>query len=1416
MKRKFYFLNRMQRVLFLLGFMIFSSFSIHAQTVFHVSTTGDDSDDGLSWVTPLRNLQTALDLATSGDEIWVAQGTYYPDEGAGQAPDDRGSTFTLKAGVKMLGGFLGVSGAIIPRDAELFPTILSGDIDQNDTTVAMGANSFHVVTGADNAFLDGFTIQNGFADGAGPDENGGGIYNDATGLIVVNCIIRNNDAVHGGGMYDNGATSRIEEVDFISNNANLGGAAYNDNAFITYVNCQFLSNAAPQGGAIYNTGTDPNSFTNCIISGNLASQEGGGIYNIGPPLNLINCTVSGNKADIEAGGVYLENTNLGVFQNTILWNNMAAGVVNLASSTLTQTNSTLSFANSLVENFTPESQGGTVGILFNTDPGFISNSTPSTAPNMNGDFRLLFNSIALNVGDNSLNTEPQDILGNTRIQDTTIDLGAIEGGFTRILFVSETTGDDSNAGFSWDTALKNVQTAIGLASAGDVIWVTKGTYYPDDGSGQIDNDRTSTFTLKADVKLYGGFAGNETALIERNISQNETILSGDLDQNDAGTPTGMNAYHVVSHANGFSRETVIDGFTIKGGLANGTDARDKKGGGMILEFADLTIENCLITGNEAEADGGGIYDESCTFLLNASRVAGNTANQGGGIFNIFDAAPTITNTTFNGNTATSGAGAFNFQALPSYTNCVFELNSATVSGGGMLNDTASGDVINTSFRGNSAANGAGVYNINFASPFFTNCLFTGNNASSTGGGMDNSTDAAPNLINCTFSGNSAGSDGGGIYNTGSGSSIIVKNSIFWNNQANGVTNTESASISENSGSNATYTTSLVANYTISGGIIASGDPMFVSQIDPITAPNTSGNFRLLTGSNSVNVGDNASNTQTEDLDGNTRIQDATIDLGPYEGITTVTTWQGSSSTDWALGSNWSDGVPSSGVSAIIPASASNQPEIDAGITYEVDNITIENGAVLTLKNNAFFTVKGNMMGTGDLLINSGGSVIADGSSTVNTIYRRTLDTTNQYWISSPVIGQDIDAFASNHPLANGTNANDRYLLTYNNTSTNFDFYQAGSTNSGDFQSGTGKAIRLTTAGDLTFSGDFPTSDIGTSITTNTNSYNMMGNPYPTSIAANALTAQAADLLTANKNVLAEQTLWFFSASLGIYTAVNQASGSFYIPPGQGFFVAANGNGSFSFTETMQSHQTDFFQRTRTNTTSIDFELTNGTDTRVVTVAYRSDATTEFDGGLDSSLFELFSSTSTFEFYTQLVENNFGRKIEIQSLPDSNYENMVIPVGVKASNGETITLTAANITGIPSGFGIYIEDKNDNTFTSIGEAGESFERTLDSDLDGAGRFFIHVSDVALSNDDINISNTEVKLFLKSDNMLQINGVETGKDAIVTMYSITGQQVFRTRFVGNLTNQISLPKLKTGLYVIHVNTDKGRTVKKVLKH
>src|SRR5512141_662783 len=98
-----------------------------------------------------------------------------------------------------------------------------------------------------------------------------------------------------------------------------------------------------------------------------------------------------------------------------------------------------------------------------------------------------------------------------------------------IYYVKQRSGNDSNNGTSWATAFQTLQKAINTISTGQ-IWVAAGTYYPDEGAGQTNNNRYAYFTLKNNVALYGGFAGTETELSKRNLAVNESILSGDIDQ----------------------------------------------------------------------------------------------------------------------------------------------------------------------------------------------------------------------------------------------------------------------------------------------------------------------------------------------------------------------------------------------------------------------------------------------------------------------------------------------------------------------------------------------------------------------------------------------------------------------------------------------------------------------------------------------------------------------------------------------------------------------------------------------------------------------------------------------------------------------------------------------------------------------
>ena len=281
--------------------------------------TGSDSDDGKSWDNAFATVEAALDTAESeGCEIWVAAGTYYPEDGT-----DRDLAFRLRTGVALYGGFAGDEIRRDQRDIETSVTVLSGDIGAPDDH---SDNAYHVVTGADDATIDGFVIEHGRADHSEVTElqRGGGMYNNTSDTTIGNCTFRHNQAVFGGAMYNEGGSLLILDTTFEDNAAGNGGAMYSHTSILSIVDCAFRQNTVTMetveadmrganggnGGAIYDILTTA-TITGSTFVENQAGHgtafegdaelggnggDGGGIYHRVGALSVSHCSFRGNRA----------------------------------------------------------------------------------------------------------------------------------------------------------------------------------------------------------------------------------------------------------------------------------------------------------------------------------------------------------------------------------------------------------------------------------------------------------------------------------------------------------------------------------------------------------------------------------------------------------------------------------------------------------------------------------------------------------------------------------------------------------------------------------------------------------------------------------------------------------------------------------------------------------------------------------------------------------------------------------------------------------------------------------------------------------------------------------------------------------------------------------------------------------------
>ncbi len=280
-------------------------------------------------------------------------------------------------------------------------------------------------------------------------------------------------------------------------------------------------------------------------------------------------------------------------------------------------------------------------------------------------------------------------------------LGIASAANAQVRFYVDAAKPAGGNGSSWAAAFRHLQDALAVANALPApppgqpraeIWVRTGTYYPDEGTGRTPDLRTNYFSPADGVRLYGGFAGTETTLHQREIPANPTVLSGDLKQNDLPGffNTTDNAFHVVQFMN-VGNATVIDGFIVSGGYADGNDANlESVGGGIHVVFSSPVISRCVLTRNFSRLPGAGVrLASSNSLILNCRFVANHSQTAGGGLAfsssNSSLASPHIFGCEFLANSAEAYSGAIritlSFNATLRLTNSTIHGNHAPSTGG---------------------------------------------------------------------------------------------------------------------------------------------------------------------------------------------------------------------------------------------------------------------------------------------------------------------------------------------------------------------------------------------------------------------------------------------------------------------------------------------------------------------------------------------------------------------------------------------------------------------------------------------------------------------------------------------------------------------------------------------------------------
>lgn len=332
-----------------------------------------------------------------------------------------------------------------------------------------------------------------------------------------------------------------------------------------------------------------------------------------------------------------------------------------------------------------------------------------------------------------------------------------------VVYVDRAAAGPVENGLTWETAFHAIEPALAAAPRGGQVWVAAGLY------DEIRTSADGALVIPEEVELLGGFSGDETSADLRDPAANTTVIEA------ARARSGLPAWHAVRA----SALAVLDGFHVRGGVANGPLPEDMQGGGLLVTGSFVRVANCVFTGNQADRGGAIAQPPAMPVAIRDTVFLDNDATNSGGAVQLDDEAA-LSDVLFDGNTAGTGGALHSRTGRITVSQAEFANNTASFGGAIALE----GGRITTAkarFTGNRALNGdGGAVWLFRGSITLDRVLFADNDAFDRGGAIAILSTAECALLNCILSGNRAVRNAGALLNFGQ---LTMEHVTGWANTA---------------------------------------------------------------------------------------------------------------------------------------------------------------------------------------------------------------------------------------------------------------------------------------------------------------------------------------------------------------------------------------------------------------------------------------------------------------------------------------------------------------------------------------------------------------------------------------------------------------------------------------------------------